>query len=79
MRVRQIVGVDTPDEHAAVHELLARFRIGSYSDALLGRLPDARVEILVSSDADDAMVALIVIENGEVAFHPLGPQVPATA
>jgi hypothetical protein len=72
MKIRKVIGVSTEAERTAVGELVTLVeRGGPYSAELLDRLPSGRVEIHVTSNADDAQLAVIVIENGVLAFYPL--------
>jgi hypothetical protein len=73
MTITNIVGASNDDERTALTTLVAIWECGgSYPAELLERLPRRRVEIRVASNADHARLSVIVIENGNVTFHPLG-------
>lgn len=71
MKILSIRGAPTVDEEAAVRELLTalRYHGGRYSQSLLDRLPLGRVVVHVASDA--GAFAVMVIEDGELQFHPM--------
>ena len=72
MTVLKITGATTHDERAALHEILAIWEQGgTCCDALMKRMPKTRVEILIGANERGDSRAIIVIENGIVAVHPL--------
>jgi hypothetical protein len=69
MKILNIVGTTDADECAALRELVAIWRRGGwYTDALLDRIPDKRVNVHVQA-AVGAERAVFVIEDGVVTFQ----------
>ena len=72
MKVLNIVGATTPDECAALKSLVAIWRRGGwYTDELLDRIPNTRVEVRVQA-AVGGNTAVFVIDDGVVTFKPRG-------
>jgi hypothetical protein len=79
MRILKIDGASTDDERAALREVIGIWETGgACSDELLNRLPSGRVEVHVAANANNEQLAVIVIENGIVGFHPLDEPGPET-
>lgn len=71
MNIITIAGAATAEEDTAIREFVAAFTAGGYSPGHVDRLPRGRVEVLVASDANDQLFAVIVIDNGVFSFQPL--------
>jgi hypothetical protein len=72
MNITKIIGASNDDQCAALRQVLAIWeRGGDCSAELLARIPTERVEINIESDDDPKALAIIVIEDGIVGFHPL--------
>ena len=73
MKILKIAGDTTDDERTAVYDVLAVWEhTGTCPAELMQRLPATRLEVLIAfEDLYDRSEAIIVIQNGIVAFHPL--------
>ena len=73
MKILKITGDVTDDDRSALCEFLTIWEHdGTCPAELMQQLPATRLEILIAfDDPYDRSEAIIVIENGVVAFHPL--------
>ena len=70
MIVTQIVGTTDPNARAALIELIAGWtRDGTYTGAMLDRIPYGRVEIHVVSDGDHDLTGRFIIEASDDRRH----------